>query len=144
MARYCTCSNLAYLHLFLYTENIANQSPSLSFSTNAGDRREVPQYTRASGRHAWGGVRSVGPAALHPPRRLQFTVGVTFVICSPLVIYRDGKKEMQILLSNRANSCLVLPALVKQQHEDLSSNHVPSLFAVSVQVVAGSLTAGLG
>ena len=31
-----------------------------------------------------------------------------------------------------SNSCLVLPAVVKQQQEDISRNHVPSLFAVSV------------
>ena len=42
---------------------------------------------------------------------------------------RDGKKGEYILLSN---SCLVLPAVVKQQLEDISRNHVPSLFAVSV------------
>ena len=33
------------------------------------------------------------------------------------------------MLSNR---CLVLPAVVKQQQEEISRNHVPSLFAVSV------------
>ena len=44
-------------------------------------------------------------------------------------MYRDGKKGMQILLSN---SCLVLPAVVKQQQEEISPNHVPSLFALSV------------
>ena len=43
--------------------------------------------------------------------------------------YRDGKKGMYILLSN---SCLVLPAVVKQQQEEISRNHVPSLFAGSV------------
>ena len=32
-----------------------------------------------------------------------------------------------------SNSCLVLPAVVKQQQEEISRNHVPSLFAVSVQ-----------
>ena len=31
-----------------------------------------------------------------------------------------------------SNSCLVLPAVVKQQQEEISRNHVPSLFAVSV------------
>ena len=36
---------------------------------------------------------------------------------------------MYILLSN---SCLVLPALVKQQQEEISRNHISSLFAVSV------------
>ena len=40
-----------------------------------------------------------------------------------------AKKGMKILLSN---SCLVLPAVVKQQQEEISRNHVPSLFAVSV------------
>ena len=40
-----------------------------------------------------------------------------------------AKKECKILLSN---SCLVLPAVVKQQQKDISRNHVPSLFAVSV------------
>ena len=44
-------------------------------------------------------------------------------------LYRDGKKGMQVLLSN---SCLVLPAVVKQQKEEISRHHVPSLFAVSV------------
>ena len=43
--------------------------------------------------------------------------------------YRDGKKVMQILLNN---SCLVLPAVVKQEQEEISRNHVPSLFAVFV------------
>ena len=32
-----------------------------------------------------------------------------------------------------SNSCLVLPAVVKQQQEEISRNNVPSLFAVSVQ-----------
>ena len=31
-----------------------------------------------------------------------------------------------------SSSCLVLPAVVKQQQEEISRNHVPSLFAVSV------------
>ena len=31
-----------------------------------------------------------------------------------------------------SNSCLVLPAVVKQQQEEISRNHVQSLFAVSV------------
>ena len=38
---------------------------------------------------------------------------------------------MYILLSN---SCLVLPAVVKQQLEEISRNHAPTLFAVSVYV----------
>ena len=33
-----------------------------------------------------------------------------------------------------SNSCLVLPAVVKQQQEEISRNHVPSLFAVSVDI----------
>ena len=33
-----------------------------------------------------------------------------------------------------SNSCLVLPAIVKQLQEEISRNHVPSLFAVSVHV----------
>ena len=33
-----------------------------------------------------------------------------------------------------SNSCLVLPAVVKQQQEDISRNHVPFLFAVSVHL----------
>ena len=33
-----------------------------------------------------------------------------------------------------SNSCLVLPAVVKQQQENISRNHIPSLFAVSVHV----------
>ena len=33
-----------------------------------------------------------------------------------------------------SNICLVLPAVVKQQQEEISRNHVPSLFAVPVQV----------
>ena len=37
---------------------------------------------------------------------------------------------MYILLSN---SCLVLPAVVKQQQEDISRNHILSSFAVSIQ-----------
>ena len=40
---------------------------------------------------------------------------------------------MYILLSN---SCLVLPAVVKQQQEEISRNHVPSLFAVSVEIIS--------
>ena len=32
-----------------------------------------------------------------------------------------------------SNSCLVLPAVVKKQQEEISRNHVPSLFAVSVK-----------
>ena len=40
-------------------------------------------------------------------------------------MYRDGKKGMYILLSN---SCLVLPAVVKQQQEEIFRNHVPSLY----------------
>ena len=47
----------------------------------------------------------------------------------PLMVYRDGKKGMYILLSK---SCLVLSAVVKQQQEQISRNHVPSLFAASV------------
>ena len=43
--------------------------------------------------------------------------------------YRVGKKGMYILLSN---SCLVLPAVVMQQQEEISRNHIPSLFATSV------------
>ena len=31
-----------------------------------------------------------------------------------------------------SNSCLILPAVVKQQQEENSRNHVPALFAVSV------------
>ena len=31
-----------------------------------------------------------------------------------------------------SNSCLVLPVVVKQQQEEMSRNHVPTLFAVSV------------
>ena len=31
-----------------------------------------------------------------------------------------------------SSSCLVLPAVVKQELEEISRNHVPSLFAVSV------------
>ena len=34
-----------------------------------------------------------------------------------------------------SNSCLVLPAVVKQQQEEISRNHVPSLFAVSVKAL---------
>ena len=52
-----------------------------------------------------------------------------------MYLYRDGKKGMWILLSN---SCPVLPAVVKQQQEEISRNHVPSFFAVSV---LGSLKA---
>ena len=37
-----------------------------------------------------------------------------------------------------SNSCLVLPAVVKQQQEEISRNHVPSLFAVSVSVAAAA------
>ena len=37
---------------------------------------------------------------------------------------------MEILLSNR---CMVLPAVVKQQQEEISCNHNPSLFAISGQ-----------
>ena len=36
---------------------------------------------------------------------------------------------MYILLSN---SCLIFPAVVRQQQEEISRNHEPSLFAVSV------------
>ena len=43
--------------------------------------------------------------------------------------YGDGKKGMQILFSI---SCLVLPAVVKQQQEDISHNHIQALFAISV------------
>ena len=43
--------------------------------------------------------------------------------------YRDGKKGILILLSN---IWLVLPAVVKQQQKEISRNHVPSLFAISV------------
>ena len=50
------------------------------------------------------------------------------ITCNAL--YRDGKKGMYILLSN---SCLVLPAVLKQQQEETSRNHVPYLFAISVQ-----------
>ena len=53
--------------------------------------------------------------------------------------YRDGKKGMYILLSN---SCLVLPAVVKQQQQDISRNHVPSLFAVSVHSLAAACEKG--
>ena len=42
-----------------------------------------------------------------------------------------AKKGMYILLSN---SCLVLPAVVKQQQEEISHNHIPSFFAISVVV----------
>ena len=38
---------------------------------------------------------------------------------------------MYILLSN---NCLVLPAVVMQQQEEISRNHVPYLFAVSVRI----------
>ena len=38
---------------------------------------------------------------------------------------------MSILLSN---ICLVLPAVVKQQQEAISRNHIQSLFAISVYV----------
>ena len=31
-----------------------------------------------------------------------------------------------------SNSCLVLPAVVKQQQEEISRNHIQTLFAVSV------------
>ena len=31
-----------------------------------------------------------------------------------------------------SNSCLVLPAVIKQQQEEISCNHVPSFFAISV------------
>ena len=44
---------------------------------------------------------------------------------------------MYILLSN---SCLVLPAVVKQQQEEIYRNHIPSLFAVSVQSVFSGLS----
>ena len=33
-----------------------------------------------------------------------------------------------------SNSCRALPAVVKQQQEEISRNHVPSLFAVSVEL----------
>ena len=32
-----------------------------------------------------------------------------------------------------SNSYLVFPAVVKQQQEEISRNHIPSLFAISVQ-----------
>ena len=41
-----------------------------------------------------------------------------------------------------SNSCLVLPVVVKQQQEEISRNHVPSLFAVPVDTVK-ILTRGL-
>ena len=47
---------------------------------------------------------------------------------------------MEILLSN---SCLVLPAVVKQQQEVISRNHVPSLFAVTldpIQMYTGNIS----
>ena len=44
---------------------------------------------------------------------------------------------MSILLRN---SCLVLPAVVKQQQEGISRNHVPSLFAVSVRLHSAPAT----
>ena len=37
-----------------------------------------------------------------------------------------------------SKSYLVLPAVVKQQQEDISPNHIPSLFAVSVQCTGGT------
>ena len=48
---------------------------------------------------------------------------------SNMPTYRVGKKGMYILLSN---SCLVLPAVVMQQQEEIYRNPVPSLFATSV------------
>ena len=47
---------------------------------------------------------------------------------TPSCLYRDSK-QMQILLSN---GCLVLPAVVKQQQEEISPNHASTLFALSV------------
>ena len=57
---------------------------------------------------------------------------------SPL--YRDGQKGMQILLSN---SCLVLPAVVKQQLEEISRNHVPTPYLPSLYVLLAQETAFL-
>ena len=54
----------------------------------------------------------------------------TFEMLFPLKFLIHFNTEMtKKLLSN---SCLVLPAVVKQQQEEISHNHVPSLFAVSV------------
>ena len=54
-------------------------------------------------------------------------------------MYRDGKKGMLILLSN---NCLVLPAVVMQQQEEISRNHVPYLFAVSVRTYFHNMFSG--
>ena len=40
-----------------------------------------------------------------------------------------------------SNSCLVLPAVVKQQQEEISRNHIQSLFAISVTKLNGSCLA---
>ena len=42
-----------------------------------------------------------------------------------------------------SNSCLVFTAVVKQQQEEISHNHVPSLFAVSVHFCFCSEVLGL-
>ena len=105
---------------------------TLSASCDSNEKCGEPQQESNSESHAWERIRASSSSS--SSFSSSFCVRRRSLYrrapLNGIRTYRDGKKGMYILLSN---SYLVLPAVVKQQQEEISRNHVPSLFAISEQ-----------